>query len=435
MKIVRSIGILLLLSIASYQCAAAPRVAVPVQQKIADAIAKSKALAELPQPALGESKTLTVPSPNKFYGTNPYHGAKTIEINDNEPIFLVMVHGTFSSETDSADPEMLYWGEDEFIEKVPKNFFGPNTNPEKTPIRLTFRWSGNLSDDARKKGGKKLGESIAELYAQFPNAYVICAGHSHGGNVINVASQYLNEKQTIDLVIQLATPVLAYNAKKDTFDNATGYYPNSKAIDTLMIFYSEHDFVQSGGASNSSFKRRYAPIAGIDLYNVRLRKLRGVDDLHVHMHDDVIGKKILQLCHKIKSVYKGNKNLIADITPAPRREKFIQERKASFPGMNINEILELPLVCIQPYKGEVSKGFLNSIKSTAKQTFQGRPTDSFWPNWTGKYPSEIEASNKDARIFKDIFGFSMDEKLTPAQRLMSTADEMRKEAGRRLGLN
>jgi|GEM_PF-6657611 hypothetical protein len=365
------------------------------------------------------AKELTVPSPNKFYGLKPYHDSAKIEIADEEPIFYILVHGTFSSETDSKDPEMIYWGEDEFIENVPKDFFGPNTNPEKAPIRVSFRWSGNMSDDARKKGGKKLAEAIRQLYDAFPNAYVICCGHSHGGNVMNVASQDLDDKHTIDFAIQLATPVMCYNEKKEVFDNTSGYYPNSKAINTLMIFYSEYDFVQTGGAGQVNFKRRYAPIPGIDLYNVRMRKLRGKDDLHVHMHDDVIGRKILQLCNKIKQTYKGNKNLIADITPAERRRKSAEERKVSVTPAE----LEMPLVSIKPYSGKK--------KSTVKAMFQGISTDALWPDWTGKYPAEIAASNIDAAIFEKIFGFSIDQRLSDVDRSIDAGKQIAKEAKRR----
>src|SRR5271163_2088015 len=104
-----------------------------------------------------EAKKLKVPGPNKLYALAPYHDFPEVDIpdDDKEPIFYILIHGTFSSESDSNDPKNLYFGEAEFTEKVPKDFFGPNTNPEKAPIRFAYRWSGNWSDDAREKGGKK----------------------------------------------------------------------------------------------------------------------------------------------------------------------------------------------------------------------------------------------------------------------------------------
>lgn len=381
-----------------------------------------------------EAKQLKVPGPNKLYPLEPYHNLQEIEIPDeeNEPIFFILVHGTFSSESDSSDPKNLFFGEQEFIEKVPKDFFGEGKNPEKAPIRFAFRWSGNWSDDARIKGGKKLAETIRELYAQFPEAWIICAGHSHGGNVMNVASRYLDENNKMDYAIQLATPVLTYNTKKDIFDPKSEYYPNSKAIDTLMIFYSNQDFVQSGGAGNAAYKRRYAPIEDIDLYNVRMRKIRGLDDLHVHMHDEVVGEKILQLCNKIKKTYRKNKNLICDITPAARREKFFADLTAGHKAellrlITQEELFELPLVSIKPYERPSS-----GVVASTKAYFQGKPTDSFWPDWTNKSLEEKAASDKDAAIFKKLFGFPMDKKLTTLERTTATLDEYRKEAKRRL---
>jgi hypothetical protein len=381
-----------------------------------------------------EAKILKVPGPNKLYALAPYHDAQEIEIpdEDNEPIFFILIHGTFSSESDSSDPKNIYFGETEFTETVPKDFFGEGKNPEKDPIRFAYRWSGNWSDDAREKGGKKLAETIRELYAQFPDAWVICAGHSHGGNVMNVASRHLDEKNTMDYVIQLATPVLTYNSKKEMFDPSSKYYPNNKAIDTLMIFYSDQDFVQPGGAGNSAYKRRYAPIPGIDLYNVRMRKIRGMDDLHVHMHDEVVGDKILQLCNKIKNTYKNDKNLICDITPAARRQKMFDELTAGQKAelmklISMDELLERPLVCIKPYKGKKS-----GLIASARSYFQGKPTDSFWPDWTNKYPDEKAESDEDAAIFKKLFGFSMDKQLSDLERAKMTAGEYAKEAKRRL---
>ena len=277
-----------------------------------------------------------------------------------------------------------------------------------------------------------LAETIKELYKEFPNAWVICAGHSHGGNVMNVASQHLDDKNKMDFSIQLATPVMCYNSKKDVYDNTSGHLPNSKAIDTLMIFYSEQDFVQSGGAGTSAYKRRYAPVPGIDLYNVRMRKIRGLDDLHVHMHDEVVGGKILQLCDKIKKTYKNNKNLICDITPAARRQKLFNDLSAKSKEellklISMDQMLEVPLVAIKPYKGEKS-----GIVASVTAVFQGKPTDSFWSDWTNKYPAEEAESNKDANIFKKLFQFSIDKKLSTVERAQMAAEEYTKEVKRRV---
>lgn len=365
--------------------------------------------------------------PDRFFAQMPNHGVKSFAVTDEQPIFYILVHGTFSEAGESPDPKQLYWGESEFVEKVPKDFFGLNSNPEKEPIRFAFGWSGKMDDDARKKGGKLLADGIKVLKKAFPKSRIICLGHSHGGNVINVASQTLNS-QAIDYVIQLATPVLCYNEKAKTFDNKSGYYPDSKGMANLMLFYSDQDFVQSGGAGLVSFKRRYAPIKNIDLYNVRMRKDRGIDDLHIYMHDRVVGTKILQLCQQIKKIYKYNKNLIADITSADRRQKFIddikpEKRKALFAGLKIADIIQMPLVSIKPYVNE---------KSKLSKMVTGKSTDSFWPDLTGKYPEEDKYSEESAKIFKNIFGFPIFQDLSIIERTAGTAKAIGKEGQRQI---
>lgn len=373
------------------------------------------------------TKKLTVPK--DFYALVPYRGFKEIVVADDAPIFYILVHGTFSAaEDDTPQEEQHYWGEKDFTEVVPPNFFGPGTNDQKAPIRFSFGWSGGLSDDARKMGGVTLSKGIRYLKETFPNCRIICLGHSHGGNVINVASQQLEGNINMDYAIQLATPVMTYNDKHERFDNSSGYYPNANGISTLMLFYSEYDFVQSLGAGSQSYKRRYGPITGIDLYNVRLRKYRGEDDLHIRMHDKVIGGKILQLCHMIKKMYRRNKNLIADITPAERRRKFIEElrsvkRDQLLAGTTMEEITNRPLICIKPY---------DASKSSVSIWLTGKPTDSFWTDWTGKAPEEEKRSKEDAEIFKTIFGFAMDQQLSGITRAAQATYAAGKEAKRNI---
>jgi hypothetical protein len=333
------------------------------------------------------AKPMTLTVPQDFYALRPYHGVKQIQITDDAPIFYILVHGTFhSAEDNTPQAEEHYWGEKEFTEDIPKDFFGPGSNDGKAPIRLTFGWSGGWNDQARKEGGAMLAKGISYLKTTFPHSRVICVGHSHGGNVINVASKQLKPDTAIDCAINLATPVISYNTDKDRFDDKTGYYPSADGMRTLISFYSERDFVQSMGAGASAYKRRYAPIPGIDVYNVRLRKLKGEDDAHSKMRDAITGAKILQLCHKIKQIYKGNKNLIADITP------------------DANSKI---LVSIKPYKPN---------KSEVDKVFKGKATDSFWPDWTGKNPDEIKASEADALVFKKRFGFPIDKRSTDLER-------------------
>ena len=254
-----------------------------------------------------------------------------------------------------------------------------------------------------------------------------------------------NSKKVIDYVIQLATPVIMYNKDIGGFDYTSNYCPNPYIINILMIFYSDIDIIQSGGGLGRGKRRRYPPIPNIyplpynlenkpdwwerewhsntvpiDLYNIRLRKRMGLDDLHTQMDDEVIGKNIFPLCMKIKNTYKINKNLIADITPQEQREEAYEWTIANIKNKQIkfNAIVLLcalqqeicPLISIKIF--DETKGL------------EGKTTDSYW-RWESKssiskqIDEEINASNEDNKIFDLIFNFPITERWTETYRAIA----------------
>ena len=323
--------------------------------------------------------------------------ASAILLKKDEPnyIFYILIHGTFSGVYDSKTPGHL-WGEDEFTELIPAHFFGEYPEKDTVPVRLAFGWDGKLSDESRKTAGEKLANGINAIKKQIkknnPDAhvYLLLVGHSHGGNVINVASQKI--KEPIERVIQLATPVLAYDSKTHQFNNSNGYYPHN--FDQLIIYYSMQDFVQSGGALESSFKRRYGPVEGINIYNVRLR-VEGNDPLHIKMHDHLIGKNILALTKKIQNIYKTNHNLIAHIT----------HKK---PGANL-------LIAIKPYVKE--KNILYDIST-------GPSTDTYWPLWEGQNQGEKLYNRFQRKLFQNIYQEEIDHQPGPEERLEGALESL-----------
>lgn len=55
---------------------------------------------------------------------------------------------------------------------------------------VPFAWSGKLNLKARRQGA----EALAKIILSYPQSEtIILIGHSHGGNVINLASQLLND--------------------------------------------------------------------------------------------------------------------------------------------------------------------------------------------------------------------------------------------------
>ncbi len=91
---------------------------------------------------------------------------------------VIIVHGSFASTTSWPQPDG-----DFFIELE-------NQAKELGESVVTFCWSGIPTDNEIINGGKML----AQLTTSYPeHEKIITIGHSHGGNVINIASQLLHK--------------------------------------------------------------------------------------------------------------------------------------------------------------------------------------------------------------------------------------------------
>lgn len=293
-----------------------------------------------------------------------------IEFSQANPVFLVTIHGTFSSSQQLLKAVVLSH------EKIPSNFFEDSRYNNVTPVRLTFDWNGTLSDSARIAAGKQLAHGINQIAQQCAQQQVIpkfiLVAHSHGGNLVAVASHFVSKP--IDYAIIIGTPVLhsdqniKYNNDKDL------YLP--RAIKQLFLFYSMQDFIQTVGAGTTDFKRRFGPINGIDLYNVRLL-FDGKEALHIDLYNQLVDDHILALCAHIKAMYPKNKNLVANIAPT-------------------NPMVD-NLVAIRTYYTQK----LNP--------YTGQATDALWPNWQAftydaDKPDEAALSNKARELFKQVYG-------------------------------
>ena len=148
------------------------------------------------------------------------------ECIENKPIALILVHGTYAANSieyydDSANffPRLQ-----ECAERLATTY--------KAPVKIIFyRWSGLNSDEARKEAAKPLVNLIDGLDA----SKIITVGHSHGGNLINYASNFI--KRTIDLMIHFAVPVMF---------ESEDYKPNNFTL--LCNFYSSNDIIHMLGA-------------------------------------------------------------------------------------------------------------------------------------------------------------------------------------------
>ncbi|MBY0110355.1 MAG: hypothetical protein K2X90_04560 [Candidatus Babeliaceae bacterium] len=337
----------------------------------------------------------TLMLPNDFCSAHQIAQTGTCSSNkisfaSNNPVFLVLVHGTFSNSQQFLKEVTLSH------DPIPDVFFNETAYDNQEPVKISFGWSGKNEDRARIGGGKQLAQGLNDILQQCKKQKVtpkiIMMGHSHGGNVIAVASNFIQEP--IDYALFLATPVLRYNEKIKSNTEQDLYLP--KSIKNLFLFYSMTDFVQTSGALTENFKRRYGPINGINLYNVRLL-LEGQEPTHSGLYAQLVEDHILDLCKKIKVFYKKNKNLVANIDPEhPNADK---------------------LVAIKKYNPQ------------ATNPLTGGSTDALWPNWetytyTQKEPDENELSQKDRQLF---YNFYKKEFLDTAPLLDRTAQGIQQE--------
>lgn len=222
---------------------------------------------------------------------------------------VIVVHGTFATEAEWCRP-----GGDFF------------TTLEREAIYLKeqvipFTWSGKLNNKSRIQAA----QALAKIILSYKQERIIIIGHSHGGNIINLASQLLAEgkpelpityfsqiphfiqayksvnrrraktkkEYLIDRVYLLATPI-------DT-DN---YAPNMKIIKHLYNFYSDGDKL---------FQKL------LIFYKQTIDNLERVVNLqvmiedpweikhpsHTQMHDPMIAKSILYIPEELQQSKSG----------------------------------------------------------------------------------------------------------------------------------
>lgn len=111
---------------------------------------------------------------------------------------VIVVHGSFASTTSWAQPHGVFFKELEHQAQQ----LGHHV--------VTFCWSGIPTDQEIIKGGTMLAQLITSYSA---TEKIITVGHSHGGNVINIASQLLyklNQQQQPLMLTQINPIVLEY---------------------------------------------------------------------------------------------------------------------------------------------------------------------------------------------------------------------------------
>ena len=150
--------------------------------------------------------------------------------NADKKILIVVAHGTWSSKSeqfhhqnDSEFNNILLYAQQEAEQK-------------KTIVDvLSWQWTGDDLDTARTASGQSLALLLNNIKQNY--SHVATVAHSHGANIINIASHYTNFD--IDRMIHFAVPVVISD------DN---YLPNK--VKEVFNFYSTGDAVQYLGSIN-----------------------------------------------------------------------------------------------------------------------------------------------------------------------------------------
>ncbi|MBA3953769.1 hypothetical protein H0X48_00410 [Candidatus Dependentiae bacterium] len=159
-----------------------------------------------------------------------------------KPIVIVVVHGTgfsaFGIKTGGAATVDYFDPTTESFKGI-LNFARSEADKAQAPVQVvSFQWSGANTTSKRIDPGAVLA-NVLKRYANFK---ILTISHSHGGNIVNIASNQPNVP-LIDTMIQVATPVRDIKAEGGI------YVP--KNFNTLFQFWSSNDFVVLAGAVSS----------------------------------------------------------------------------------------------------------------------------------------------------------------------------------------
>ena len=167
---------------------------------------------------------------------------------------------------------------------------------EKNSVVVPFRWSGGCGHDARVQAAQNLVKLI-KTYDEKTAVYIIA--HSHGGNVVTMASQFLAQEEGnnhhIRALFTLGTPVMS------------NYLPNMKVIEYLYNLFSFEDLIQTVlGLSVREFPEHKR------IANLRVM-INGKEPDHAGLHHAIIGKWIAYV-HRYFKQHLQDKNIKNDIS-------------------------------------------------------------------------------------------------------------------------
>lgn len=195
---------------------------------------------------------------------------------------IIVVHGTW------AQKERWFMPSGSFYQALQRATEGTDS------VIVPFLWPGGLGHDDRMHGACALAELIKSYKT---DVEIIVIAHSHGSNVVLIASQILGVEEKyhgrIKSLFTLGVPVY-----KDT------YYPDMRVIDALYNLFSFEDGVQTiFGFADRNFES-HSCIANLCV------TIEGFQPSHSLLHSDIVARWLLYIPTLLKSHKKGHQGMI-----------------------------------------------------------------------------------------------------------------------------
>ena len=197
---------------------------------------------------------------------------------------FILIHGTWGADCSWYAPQ------GDFFDAL------EDTVCEKNSVVVPFRWSGGCGHESRVIAAYSLVKLI-KTYDVTTAIFVIA--HSHGGNVVTLASHFLAEEEgnshRIRALFTLGTPVMS------------NYLPNMKVIQYLYNLFSFEDLIQTVLGISVREYPEHKRIANLRVF------INGKEPDHAGLHHPSIGKWIAYV-HQYFKQHLQNKDITSYIS-------------------------------------------------------------------------------------------------------------------------
>jgi hypothetical protein len=223
---------------------------------------------------------------------------------------FILIHGTWGADCSWYVPE------GDFFVALEE------TVSERNSVVVPFRWSGGCGHESRAKAAQNLVKLIKTYDENMP---IFIIAHSHGGNVVSLASHILAQeegnKHNIRALFTLGTPVMS------------NYLPNMKVIQYLYNLFSFEDLIQTVLGLSVREYPEHKRIA-----NLRVL-INGKEPDHAGLHHPLVGKWIAYVHRHFKQHLESKD--IRDNISEPTIVHFDDDKEPAFAhDIYRNDLLE-----------------------------------------------------------------------------------------------